>query len=138
MTATVRLLGSALLYAGSTLGASSLARLDHPLALAAAVVLSAGAVLGTAALVPTGAFSRRALLGAGAILTAWMVLPLAFTADPAAWVRDVPTMTGYSWLWLAVLGLPYGRSRAWCMSTRVLLITAAVLGGASAAILASS
>ena len=117
---------SALLFAGCTAGASRLAHL-------AAAVLVVGGIVGSAALTPARIFSRRVLLEAGGVLAACMVLPLAFVPDPAAWLRQSPSLLGYFWLWLMLLGLPSGGGRGWCASPRLLLLAAAILGGATVA-----
>ena len=124
---------SALLYAVCTAGAAFLARRPSSLAHVAAAVLVAAAIVGSAALTPARTFSRRVLVEAGAILAACMALPLAFVQDPAAWLRQSPSLLGYFWLWLMILGLPSGGGRGWCASPRLILLAAAVLGGATVA-----
>jgi hypothetical protein len=95
----------------------------------ARLLLAAIGLLATAALTPARTFSRPALLGAGGILALCMALPLAFVASPSAWIREIPGMLGYVWMWMICLGLPYPRARAWCVSTPALLAAAALLGG---------
>ena len=123
------LLLSALACLVATLGSAWLARVPSGLAHAGAALLMAAGILSTAALTPAHTFSRRALLGAGGILALCMALPLAWAADPSAWLRETPALLGYLWVWMFCLGLPYPRARAWCISTPALLAAAALLGG---------
>ncbi|HEX5042705.1 MAG TPA: hypothetical protein VFV75_07350 [Candidatus Polarisedimenticolaceae bacterium] len=129
----VPLLGSALIFCLCTLGTAWLARMPSPLAHAGAALLAAAAILGAAVLTPARAFSRAALLGAGAILASALLLPLAWVADPTAWLRQTAALLGYFWVWMFLLGRPDAVSRSWCRSTWALLLTAAVLGGGTVA-----
>ena len=123
------LLLSALVYLASSLAAAVLARTPSTLAHVLAAVVSVCGILGTARLCPAGNFPRWALVGAGAIFAACLMLPLAFVADRAAWLRQLPVIVSYFWLWMMMLGLPAGRTRRWCHSPRLLLLAAAILGG---------
>lgn len=122
------LLLSAVVFAVCILGASSLARTPSSLGHALAAVLVAGGVLTAAALTPARAYSRPALLGAGAILAACTALPLLLVADTGAWLRQTPAILGYFWLWLMILGMPSPGARRFCASPRILLLSAAALG----------
>lgn len=129
MGTRMRFLVSALIYLACTLGSVRLVRVPSELALFAAGLLAAAGIVSTAALIPASTFPRRALVGAGTILAACTLAPLAFVADGSAWLREAPATLGYLWLWMFCLGLPYPVSRTWCRSTAVLLIAAALLGG---------
>jgi len=130
---TVPLLFSALIFCLATMGSAWLARMPSPGAHAGAALLAGGAILVSAALTPTRTFSRRALLGAGAILAACVLLPLVWVADPVAWLRKTPTMLGYLWVWLFLLGMPYPVAHRWCRSAWALLLSAALLGSGTVA-----
>ena len=122
---------SALIYLVATLGAARLARVPTDLAHGLAAALVAGCIVLSAAIMPARTYSRRALLGAGGILAACMVLPLFFVADPADWLRQTPAIMGYLWLWMMLLGLSSSSPsrRAWCTSSLVVVLASAILGG---------
>jgi hypothetical protein len=123
-----------LIFCLCTLGTAWLARMPSALAQAGAALLATAAILAAAALTPARTFSRPALLGAGAILASCLLLPMAWVADPAAWLRQTPALLGYLWVWMFLLGRPYPGARAWCTSSWALLTTATVLGGGTVAV----
>ena len=125
------LLLSAVILAISTIGAARLARTPSELAHVLAAVLVAGGIVAVAALTPTHNYSRRALLGAGAILAACTALPLVLVEHPETWLRQNPMVLSNFWIWMMVVGIPYPKARSWCMSARAFLVAAAILGGAS-------
>lgn len=129
----VPLLGSALIFCVCTLGTAWLARMPSHVAQGGAALLATAAILAAAVLTPARTFSRAALLGAGAILASCLLLPLAWVADPAAWLRQAPALLGYLWIWMFLLGRPYPGSRGWCTSSWALLLTAILLGGGTVA-----
>jgi hypothetical protein len=130
---SVPLLFSAGIFCVATLASAWLARMPSPSAHSGAALLAAGAILVSAALTPTRTYSRGALLGAGAVLVACLLLPLAWVQDPTAWLRKTPSLLGYLWVWLFLLGMSYPGAHRWCRSAWALLGTAALLGGGTVA-----
>ena len=121
---------SALVYLGAVLVVARLARIPSTPAHVLAALLMAGGIVVSAALIPRGPYRRRALVAAGVVLAASMTLPLAFVDDPAAWLRKTPSILGYLWVWMMLLGLSSpSAARRWCASTVALLLASALLGG---------
>jgi hypothetical protein len=123
------LLVSAVAYLVAVLAVARLARIPSTPAHVLAAVLMAAGIVVSAALTPRGPYTRRALVAAGLVLAASMTVPLAFVDDPAAWLRKTPSILGYLWVWMMILGLPSSSERRWCLSSPALLLASALLGG---------
>lgn len=102
----------------------------------AAAQIGAGLALAAATVAPAWLIRnpthpRRAVVTAGLILAAGLLLPALFTYDFARWSHQTLMGGSTSWFYMMLIAITPAAKSGWCASPRVLIGAAVVLAAAT-------